>query len=261
MLRVGGWYALFVVVLCLFANNVAAQNENKKTGAEKPAVQWLETKVKVVDPDGQPIQGAVVFCSGMGSVDEPNSHFGYDEKLFGDPKRVKTDENGIATLPYPEKMGALLHLRTSEMRWSVEHPNFRKAREFRKVKDDARPILLKRGYRIAATTVFHRKRVTKGLFAVVGDNYSKWSMKPNGILLSPTLSTKNQLCRLIAIRDKQPTLFSDLLTLDTEGKSRILLKDVELKPGVRFEGRAKCQCPPSDQRWIHLLPHRANPNW
>ena len=232
-----------IVSLCLGGSTVAGQEETKSSVNAQPEINWLKTRIQVVDPDGNPVQDAIVYCTGLRSEQSPGSHFWFSEERFGKAARIKADAEGFAEMPYPEFIDNERKYSTSQMTWSVEHPNFVGFREDRTVKGEIAPLSLIRGYRIAATATIDGQRVTDGLYGIVGNEYGKWELKSNGMLISPTMSPENNLCRLVAIRDGQPTLFSDWLALENEGKSRVLLKDVELKPGVRVEGKLGANVP------------------
>ena len=249
----GPWNWKFAILLaaccCLFVSaatgqeNSKSQDGSEEPKSEEPRVNWLKTKVQVVDPDGNPIQDAVVFCTGLRSRQSPGSHFFFSEERFGKAARIKTNADGFAELPYPEFIDNQKELATSVMTWSVEHPGFVAFREDRAVEGEIEPLSLVRGYRIAATATLDGQRVMEGLYGIVGNEYGKWELKSNGMLISPTMATKNNVCRLVGVRDGRPPVFSDWLELESEGKSRVLLKDVELKPGVRVEGKLGANVP------------------
>ena len=233
-----GYVVIFSLALqTLMIQSAVAQNDDDKK-ADKPKPEMLECKVRVTDPDGNPVEDATVYCTGMRSRLEPGSHWGWGEERFGPVPRIKTESDGIANMPYPKYLAEKLE--TGKMTWSVDHPDFVSFREDRNVKDDPAEIQLQRGFRIALTAknASTGKPIKKDLYAVIGlRGVGKWELKKNRTLVSGVFKKKNCYLRVMQCTEGQPTLFSDMITVEPGEKSRVLLRDIELSLGTRLEGK------------------------
>ena len=222
-------------------SKMALAQENsggEPTVAKKPEVEMLECKVKVVDPDGYPVEGASVFCTGLRSKENRSSHWGWADDEFGDLPRRKTDAEGIVVMPYPKMLSE--EESTGEMTWSVEYPDFVNYRRDHSVDDDPAEVVLERGFRIALTA---KDAVTgmplkKNLFAVTSfEQGAEWKQQKNGTLVSGVFKKQDGIVRVACFQDGRPTLFSDEIKVSPGDKSRLLMKDVELSVGCRMEGK------------------------
>ncbi len=227
--------------LSAICSNALAQEKPAADPAKdekKPDVEMLECKVKVVDPDGFPVEDATVFCAGMRSKEERGSHWGWSEESFGKAPRVKTNADGIAMMPYPKMLAE--GQTTAEMTWSVEHPAFVNYRRDHSVDDDPAELTLESGFRIAlmATNAATGDRVKEKLHAVTSfEGGGEWELKKNGMFVSGMLKKQKGIMRVACFQDGKPTLFSKEIKIDPAGKSRVLLKDIELSLGCRIEGK------------------------
>ena len=236
---VDGRCVLFLCVLMGLIGNVAkAQEENNNS-----QTQWKKTTVKVIDPAGQPVEGATVLIRVATPTSNPNAHALITETYFGLIPKTKTGRDGMAEPSYPQFIDKEQTQATGKVGWIVEHPEFLFHSGAPRPLDETQIIQLKRGYRIAATAEFKGQKITEELYGVVGNEWNRWKLTSNGTLLSHCINFENRHCRLVALRKNQPTLFSELLTLDPKGKSRVFLKKVPLKPGVRIEGRLAADVP------------------
>jgi hypothetical protein len=231
------WAAVLVALaFCTASNESTAQDD--RDGADKPDVEVLECKVKVVDPDGFPVEEATVFCTGLRSKEEQSSHWGWSEEAFGKAPRIKTDAEGIAVMPYPKMISD--EQTTAQMTWSVEHPDFVNYRKDHSVDDDPAEIMLERGFRIALTAINAAtgEKLKKNLHAVTSfDGGSKWELKKNGMFVSSVMKKQSGIMRVAWFQEDKPTFFSKEIKIEPGDKSRLLLKDVELSVGCRVEGK------------------------
>ena len=232
---------VFVVMALMlgFGASVSLAQEDDATEKpkKKPDVEMLECKVKVVDPDGHPIEDAIVYCTGIRSKEEPGSHWGWRDGLWGKVPKIKTDPDGIATMPYPKMLSD--DKTTGTMTWTVEHPDFSSYRHDHSVDDDPAKIELERGFRIALTAVDEAgEKIKEQLYAVGSfEGGGKWEVKKNGTLVSNVMKKQDGILRVVCFREDQPTLFSEEIEIKPGDKSRVLLKDVKLALGCRVEGR------------------------
>jgi len=227
---------VFAGILLLPPSITFAGCQNEKPATERS--EMLTANVLVLDPDGNPVEGAMVYCTGLRSKVEPGSHWGWDDE-YGPLPKIQTNAEGIAAMPYPKYLTEKIE--TGTMTWTVEHPEFVDFREDRSVSDDPAEIRLKRGFKIAVTAVDGESGevIKTDLYALVsGSSWTKtWKLADNGTLISPVFDHKQSVMRVMRIVKGEPILFSELIPIDSEGKSRVLLRDVKLSKGVRVEGR------------------------
>ena len=234
--------SLVVMALTLnFGSSALLAQEGEATAEEKPKkkpdVEMLECKVKVVDPDGHPVEDAVVYCTGLRSKEERGSHWVWSDEQWGKVPEIKTDPDGIATMPYPRMLSD--GKTTGTMTWSVDHPDFSSYRHDHSVDDDPAKIELERGFRIAVTAIDDAgKKITERLYAVGSfEGGGKWEVKKNGTLVSNVMKKQDGILRVVCFQEDKPTLFSEEIEIKPGDKSRVLLNDVKLSLGCRVEGQ------------------------
>lgn len=227
----------FLATLLLLPAMLIAQDEQKS--ADDEPIPHEKIRVKVVDPDGDPVEGATVSPSGLRSRVERGSHWGWSTERHGPVPKAVTNAEGMVELAYPK----FIHekLATGEVTWSVDHDDFVLFREDRSVDDDPAELQLKRGYRIAttATNVHTGESIKSDLYASVsGDWGSKWKLRSGGVLTSRVFDRTQASLRVIHLPKEGPTLFSDLQTVSPEkGRNRVFLRDVKLKRGTVVHGK------------------------
>jgi len=145
-----------------------AQTDDGEKKTPKPKVEMLTAKVQVVDPDGNPIEGASVEPSGLRTKAEPGSHWFWSPEKFGEPPKKETDSSGNVEMPYPKYVREKLE--TGQVTWLVTHPDFILFRKDFGVDADPAVIQMERGFKIAAYAIDQEsgERLTKSLYAVAG---------------------------------------------------------------------------------------------
>ena len=233
-----GYVVIFSLALqaSMIQSAVAQSDDEKK--AVKPKPEMLECKVRVTDPDGNPIEDATVYCSGLRTQLESTRNWSWNPDRFGPAPRVKTDGDGIAIMPYPRYVSG--NMETNSTTWSVNHPDFVFLQKERYVKDEPAEIQLQRGFRVALTAKNSTtgEAIKEDLYAVIGlSGEAKWKLKKNGTLVSGVYPKRKCYLRVMQCTEGQPTLFSEMITVEPGEQSRVLLRDIELSPGTRLEGK------------------------
>jgi hypothetical protein len=228
-----------LLAFCSTWNASVAQDDadTQDDPKKKPDVEMLECNVKVIDPDGHPVEEATVYCTGLRSKEQPGSHWGWSGQQLGKVPKIKTDAEGIAKMPYPKMLSD--EYTTGEMTWSVEHPDFVNYRRDHSVDDDPAEITMERGFRIALTAVdASGEKIKENLYAVASfTGGGEWEVKKNGTLVSSVMKKQDGILRVVCFEENKPTLFSDEIEIKPGDKSRVLLKDIQLSLGCRVEGR------------------------
>lgn len=212
-----------------------AQDDTAKPDVPKP--EMLTCKVLVLDPDGNPIEDATVFCTGLRTKADPGSHWIWLEQRLGPAPKLKTNEQGIVEMPYPKYV--MEKLETGKMTWSVEHSDFVDAREDRSVSDAPAEIQMVRGFRIAVTAVNADTgtQIKNDLHVIIGGAWGDWNLRENGTLTSPVFSKRVCTMRVVQLENGSPSLFSESITIEPGDRSRVFLKNVALSLGTRVEGK------------------------
>lgn len=215
-----------------------AQTDDGEKKTPKPKVEMLTAKVQVVDPDGNPIEGATVEPSGLRTKAEPGSHWSWLPERFGELPKKETDSSGNVEMPYPKYV--MEKMETGQVTWMANHPDFIRFRQDFGVDADPAEIEMKRGFKIAAYAVDEQsgERLTQNLYAVAGGYYgAKWQLKKNGMLVSATMPKKKRFLRVVELVEGKPPRFSERIDIEPGEKSRVLVKDVKLLAGTRVVGK------------------------
>ena len=221
-----------VLACCTVVDAQDAKPEEKVD----PPVEMLSVKVLVTDPDGNPVEEAVVSPRGMRTKAERGSWWGWNDKRDGELPKVSTNAEGIAVIPYPKY--TMEKLETGELNLNVTHPEFIMFDADRNVKDDPAKVALERGFRIAATAVDEAgERIKTDIYGITSGSAGKWSLKNNGMLVSPTMKKDDCLLRIVQIEEGQPIKFSERIKVEPGAGRRVMLKDHQLSLGVRVEGK------------------------
>jgi hypothetical protein len=226
-----------VVVLVPVA--IAQDKETKSEDGVQPKVEMLTCNVLILDPYGNPVEGATVSCVQMSTRVGGGRFWSWSLERHGPLPRLTTKKNGIVEMPYPNY--AWKNVETGAVMLLVEHPDFVETRRLLSVSDDPAEITLTHGFRIAVTAVNGKtgKRIKNDLFVVIeGPNSSaSWKLAASGMLVSPMLLKFETTMRVCQFVDGQPSLFSDSIEIDPADRGRVLLKNVKLSLGTRVEGR------------------------
>lgn len=232
-------FVVSAVFTALFGSLIVSAIRAQEPNPEplEPKSEMLTTKVLVLDPDGNPVEDATVYCSGLRTKAEPGSHWSWNPELHGTPPKLKTNSAGIVEMPYPKYV--VEKLETGTLTWSVEHPDFVDFRDDRSLVDDPAEIKLSRGFRIAVTAVNGDtgEKIRNDVYAVIsGGGSDQWKLHANGMLVSPMFAKQDSTLRIMQIVDGQPILFSPSIEVSPGDRSRVLLQDVKLANGTPVEG-------------------------
>jgi hypothetical protein len=231
--------ATLIVALCLMLSpsRLPALQESNQENDNKP--ELLTLQVLVTDPDGEPVENATVFCTGLRTKVRRGDHWGWSEDRFGPLPKPETNSEGLVDLPYPKYVSEEIEVGTVTV--SVEHPDFVTFRQDRSVDDVPAKVELKRGFRIAATAVdaVTGEPIKQDLYGLVSGNsrLQDWKLAENGMLVSPVFEPQVTWFRMIKIVPDEPALFSELINIDPADRSRVLLRDIKLSKGTRVVGR------------------------
>jgi beta-lactamase regulating signal transducer with metallopeptidase domain len=202
--------------------------------------------VEVVDETGQPIESATVVPFGLRVEDNEASAYAWAEEheKLG---RATTDPQGKAWVRYPLLAFPEEKQRTSQLILSVHHPLFCRAEsQSHPVHGVAEPIRMMRGATIIVSgfSGTERKPVLE-LVPWLSDESIQpkdWEKNGDGAYVFRRLSSGERLVQLMGRLPSGEIVHSECHALTAEaGKETVLA--LELKPGIRLEGRLDTRVP------------------
>ena len=189
-----------------------------------------------MDEAGQPVRGATITPWGLGIWEAVTT---WSDEAYGPPPKAQTNAEGIALVPYPVEVSK--GNKTSRILFEVDHPQFClhsaacfvRTNEF--VKRGEPFVTLARGARLEISGYTRGTgNPASGMTADIATR--TWKEVKPGVITTSRFPTGRVWLRLMLSRRKSPAYFSDVVELDLKaGEFRPVR--VELKPGVRLEGR------------------------
>jgi len=230
---------LVFVFICSLSLTPASAEEKPDA---PPKIARVNCRVRVVNANGEPLQGAEVTPSGFRTVVERGSHWGWATNRFGEKPTVETNDQGIAEISVPKFV--IEQMAIGEVTWLVDHSGYVIYRADHKIGEDPAEITLKSGYRVAATAVDAEtgEPIKTDLHAIMGGIQMslnpQWRLSKGGMLISRVFDDAQITIRLVELKEGKPARFSDLTTVKRdEESSRVFVRDIKLKPGTRVQGR------------------------
>jgi len=251
MFRTWSCAATALLSMAIGASNLSAVAKDGNDAAAALAAidgqqQMLELRVRVVDPDGNPVPKAKVIPWALRSSqghgwwrDDPK-----DGANVG-PKEVFTDDDGRATVLYPRFRDVKERVQTIGVSLQVDHEGFAYAGDLHLEvpleKDPPHEIKLEAGSPLTIRPQFEGDAKSDGeLFALWSDGRS-WrpgsepKKLPDGGLEIPAMPPGKNSLMLIKLDDQRATHFSKIIDFElTAGEPKQI--DVQLRPSMRVTG-------------------------
>jgi hypothetical protein len=211
-------------------------------------VEFKEVLVVVQDEDGKPIEGATVLPDGFrvkGIHGADAYHWGPEQ--FGGPVKSITDRDGKAYVKYPVESIPEEKEFTGALIFSVFHPEFATVRlQSYSVDSPEKPIHLSRGIHLEVSGYFggEHQPVTELVpnLSEEGLRPEDWQKKENGVFAFHKLSPGGHLLQLMGRLPTGEIGYSEGFAFTAaQGKETIIT--LEMKPGIRVEGRIDGQAP------------------
>ena len=201
-------------------------------------------QVQVVDEAGQPVAGAVVTPNGLRMKTDMGSHMGWVPSRYGQPIPAKTDAQGMAWVSYPRYANEKLE--TGAITFKVTHPEYCPVDESSyPVDGSAQPVILPKGVTLNVSGRINGGKIQKDLYPEVpGLAQDVWQRQPDGSFATHRLMPGPHYLRLVYFPEQGPgpVCFSEAVRVRAE-KGQAYTYDLELKPGVRLEGRLDASVP------------------
>ncbi len=222
----------------LAATLTCAQEPDSKPAVAKS--EMLSLQILVLDPDGNPVEDAVVRPIDLMSVGHSVEWSKWNIERDGPIPELFSDENGKVEMPYPKFGKGKLEI--AKLDFKVEHPGFVVYDGHIDVEELTAIVKLVPGFRIAVTALDARtnKKITADLYGVINGSdvgSAKWKMRDDGMLVSPVLGKEQTGLRVVKLTPGEPVLYSEWIDISLEDRSRVLQRNLKLSLGTRVDGR------------------------
>jgi beta-lactamase regulating signal transducer with metallopeptidase domain len=255
-------FAIAVALLVLTAGWQFAQDGTAKAPAAR--IETATTLVIVQDENGSPIEGAALTPTGLRAGEEAlrGTGYGWVPERHGPAVKAVTDRDGQARVTYPVAIVPAEKIRTGEISFTVDHPDFAKSwtTSF-PVDGTGKPVQLKRGIVLRVAGIFGptRQRVTELAAFLLGDplgvRAEDWQREPDGALVWRRMGAGKHFLHVAGRLPSGEIGYSEGLAFFGEQRDSHDLV-LELKPGVRVEGRIDARVPrPLKNAWVQLSVH------
>lgn len=210
--------------------------ENAATRSEEP----FFTRVRVVDPDGNPVVGAEVEPWGLWLQEGGHGAWMNPDRSHGEPPVVHTDARGEAGIPLPQSLPPL-----TELDCFVTHPNFAEATHripvTREEPEHTSIIVIEPGAVVEIVAKHHGISLPAAhIWALTHspsrDIARKALLDADGNIVLPLLPEGKDLLRIVYAPPDQPMLFSEPTEITLKNGDRRRL-EIELRTSVTVTGR------------------------
>jgi beta-lactamase regulating signal transducer with metallopeptidase domain len=214
-------------------------SKSKPGGAAK--VEFKVVLVVVQDEAGKPIEGATVLPDGFRVKGIHGADaYGWNNNLFGPPAKATTDHDGKAFVKYPVMGIPAEKEKTGELIFKVSHPEFASLyiQEY-SVDSPEQPIHLSRGIHLEVSGYYgsDHQPVTDLIPNLTdGMPLEDWQKKEDGTWQFNKLSSGGHLLQLMGRLPSGEIVYGEAQAFTAQNGKPLTLS-VEMKPGVRLEGR------------------------
>jgi beta-lactamase regulating signal transducer with metallopeptidase domain len=242
--------AAFGLTGMLFLMTAGCEVSRSTDADEKPLPASAFKKVLIVvqDDQGRPVAGATVLPSGfrVKGIHAADAYF-WNKKLFGPPEPVVTDGEGNAYLKYPVEGIPEEREFTGKLILEISHPQFAPVyvQEY-SVDKPEKPVRLTPGVHLRLSG-YHGSDHQPVTELIVNLNQALISTndlqsKADGAIELNQLSPGGHILQLMGKLASGEIVYSQSQTF-TAKKGKEYHFDLELKPGIRLEGRIDDRVP------------------
>ena len=236
--------AAFSLSLALFFAVAGCKpDRNNSTGTASPAkVEFSRVLVVVQDDDGKPIEGATISHVGfrVKGIHDADA-YPWRKDLFGPPEKVVTDSEGKAYIKYPVVGIPEEKEATGKLFFSVTHPDYSTARpQEYSVETPEQPIRLTRGIHLKVSGYIGGDHQSIPELAPIlneeGIHTNDWQKTDGNVYAFNKMSSGGHLLQLMGRSSSGQIVYSEAQEFTAE-KGKDYSFDIEMKPGIRLEGR------------------------
>jgi beta-lactamase regulating signal transducer with metallopeptidase domain len=229
--------------LLFFAVAGCDTTRGHSTRTVSPAkVEFKRVLVVVQDDGGKPIEGATISPEGFRVKGLHRADaYPWRKELFGPPEKVVTDSEGKAYIKYPVEGIPEEKEYTGELYFSVTHPDYANARpQEYSVDTPEKPIRLTRGIHLKVSGYMGGNHQSVPELAPMlneeGIHTNDWQKMNGNVYAFDRMSPGGHLLRLMGRLSSGQVVYSDVQEFTADaGKDYNF--DLEMKPGIRVEGR------------------------
>ena len=220
----------------------------KTSSVSTTAVEFKQVLVVVQDENGKPIEGATVLPDGFRVKGRHAADgYGWNKQLFGPPEKAVTDRDGKAHVKYPVVGIPEEKELTGKLIFSVSHPEFAPVRpQEYSVDSPEPPIQMTHGIHLEVSGYVDsgRQPVPELVLNLNQEmiNQDDWQTNANGVYAFHKLSSGGHLLQLMGRLPSGEIVYSESFAFNTE-KGKEYNFALEMKPGIRLEGRLDDQVP------------------
>ena len=235
--------AFSLSLLLFFAVAGCEPAGHNSTGTASPAkVEFKQVLVVVQNDDGKPIAGATISPEGFRVKGihgaDANS---WRADLFGPPEKVVTDSAGKAHVKYPVEGIPEEKEYTGELFFSVTHPDYSTVRpQEYSVDTPEKPIRMTRGIHLKVSGYIGGDHQSIPELAPIlneeGIHTNDWQKTDGNVYAFNKMSPGGHLLRLMGRLSSGQIVYSEVQEFTAE-KGKDYSFDLEMKPGIRLEGR------------------------
>lgn len=230
-------------LLLFFAVAGCETAKNSPAGAASSSkVEFKQVLVVVQDDDGKPVAGATISpegfrVKGLHGADA----YPWRKDLFGPPEKVVTDSDGKAHIKYPVVGIPEEKEYTGKLFFSITHPDYSTARpQEYSVDTPEQPIRLTRGIRLKVSGHAGGDHQSVPELAPIlneeGIHADDWQKTDGNGYAFNKVSPGEHLLQLMGRLSSGQVVYSEVQEFTAE-RGQDYNFDLEMKPGIRLEGR------------------------
>lgn len=233
-------FMLFLSAIQASANSkwLCAQDKWTEQAIRFP-VEMGEFEIRVIDVDGNPIQDAEVQANGLRCMEDPGSWYAWPAANAGPVPNVETNATGHAKFAYPTKFGMPGEYRlVTILTLNIRHADFIAERVEVPIGEEGFEQRLKQGCRVTYSAVDEAGNPIEKFGAFIsGPGYdAKWNLA-DGTIQSSAVPDGAWQTMLVAPREDGVTLFSGVLPARYASGRDVTIRNINLRPGLRVQGR------------------------
>ncbi len=236
--------AAFSVSLVLFLAVAGCKPDaNSSPGpAGSAKIEFKQVLVVVQDDDGKPIAGATITPQGLRVKGiHAADAYTWRKDLFGPPEKVVTDAEGKAYIKYPVEGIPEEKEYTGKLFFSVTHPDYSTVRpQEYSVDTPEKPIRMTRGIHLKVSGYIGGDHQSVPELAPMLNeeviHTNDWQKVEGNAYLFNKMSPGGHLLQLMGRLSSGQIVYSEVQEFTAE-KGKDYSFDLEMKPGIRLEGR------------------------
>ncbi|MDB6038424.1 MAG: blaR1 7, partial [Verrucomicrobiales bacterium] len=251
-------------ILLFLAAGWEFSQSSAATNSDPNGITFKEVLLRVEDEFGQPLQGATILPDALRvkGIHSPDA-YAWSAGPWGTPEKSTTDADGRAYVKYPVAAFPKEREFTGALVFTVDHPDFCRLRpQDYPVEATAEAIRLTRGILLEVSGFFGNEHIPitdlKLRLSQEEMRRGDWQKTEKGTFVFRRLSSGSHLIQLMGKLPTGDIIYSDCLEF-TAQSGKPCSYSLELKPGIRLEGRIDNNVPrpiKNGRALISVRPHQ-----